>query len=683
MIACMRSPFRSRTALFPILVVVLWSTATLDACSSTAPACDPETDPACLPDPVNDDDPVPDPDLSDPDAGGTGLEGEEGLSELDAGIEPDAGAVDPDPVDPVPVDAGPSDPGPLDAGPVDPGPVDAGRVDPGPVDAGRVDPPPPGLPPVATPPAPVTFPATIDHLSVTIRTGARPNDATDANKISLCLNATACYRLNVADVNDFNQGAVDVFHFAGVNLRRSAVDRVELRSVDGTDAWGPACVSVQFDGEPVYCSDGHTFLMGNGAATEKRTWKDPQGLHRACNSCYRQPMSHGPVVGATGPASSKLWVRTDATRLVGVEMAVPGSTGTWRPLAYAYPLAKDDYAAKLELAGLQPSTTYRLRVTVDGQPQSPEATLKTAPAAGAKGRMKFAFGSCARAETQAIFERIRSAAPDLMIFAGDNHYGNTGDVGGLWANYRMALERGRAPLMAVTPTIATWDDHDFTGNNTDGTSTTKANALRAFRDYWANPSFGLAYAPGVFTKASWGDLDFFLIDDRYERSPPGTSGGHIIGTGQEAWLLQQLSASTATFKFLVSGSNFSPGAGESWLQFPAARTRLFEHIRTNRIPGVVLLSGDIHRSHFRKIVRSGTGAYDLPELVSSPFANQPSGCSVNPAPDATQQACVSSAGLYVQVEADTTLADPTLVAKIIDAAGATRATTTIKASQLR
>jgi hypothetical protein len=43
--------------------------------------------------------------------------------------------------------------------------------------------------------------------------------------------------------------------------------------------------------------------------------------------------------------------------------------------------------------------------------------------------------------------------------------------------------------------LATWDDHDYCGNNTDRSCDAKETVLRAFSDDWANPSFGLPTTP--------------------------------------------------------------------------------------------------------------------------------------------------------------------------------------------
>lgn len=167
-------------------------------------------------------------------------------------------------------------------------------------------------------PGPPDFPDVIDHLSFAVLTGPGVNDGTDDNALSLCLNDTACFRMNVADVDDFRIGEMDVYHEGGVGLPRSAVDRVELRSVGGVDAWRVTCVEVRFDGEPVHCSEG-AHLLGNGtAAGESETYRDPLGLHAGCTTCYPSTLTHGPLVGAVTASSAQIELRTDATRRVSV-----------------------------------------------------------------------------------------------------------------------------------------------------------------------------------------------------------------------------------------------------------------------------------------------------------------------------------------------------------------------------
>ncbi|MBK6517378.1 MAG: alkaline phosphatase family protein [Polyangiaceae bacterium] len=513
------------------------------------------------------------------------------------------------------------------------------------------------------------FPDVVGHLTVAIRTGAGTFDGTDANSLSFCLTADDCFALNVADVNDFRQGEMDVYHFTGVGLPREEIDRVELRSANGTDAWRPVCLSVQLDGEPVYCEDGLDVLMGQEAG-ELQSFIDPEGLHLACSSCYPDLLSHGPLVGAVTDEAARLSIRTDATRRVVVSVLDESQPGEAEVAAYVYPSPETDYATTIDLGGLAPERSYRVLFEVDGELSAREAELKTAPSAGSATQLTFGFGTCSRNDDQPIFGEIGALEPDLFVFGGDNHYGNTADLESLWWNYRWALDRPeRGALLSKTPTLATWDDHDFVGNNTNGTSPGKDTALLAFSQYWGNLSYGTASTPGVFSRVSYGDVDFFLLDSRYHRSPDGTANGSILGPGQTDWLKAELLASTATFKLLVSGTIWSNTGDESWLDFPAARADVFDFIRDNDVGGVVLLSGDVHRSSLRRIRREAAGGYDLPEIISSPLANTNSACSDNTEPDAQQLSCFDAGRYFALFDLDTTLADPELSVRLIDEGG--------------
>jgi alkaline phosphatase D len=154
-------------------------------------------------------------------------------------------------------------------------------------------------------------------------------------------------------------------------------------------------------------------------------------------------------------------------------------------------------------------------------------------------------------------------------------------------------------------------------------------ALQVFRNYWANPAFGIDGTPGVFFRHSHGGVDFFLLDGRYYRDPNVAPDGPqktMLGAGQKAWLKSELAASRAPFKILASGSGWSKGdgpQGDTWAAFLHERDELFDFIRDHGIGGVVLLSGDTHAGELNCMQWSERGGYDLYDLVSSPLAQFP------------------------------------------------------------
>ncbi|MCB1121986.1 MAG: alkaline phosphatase D family protein, partial [Verrucomicrobiae bacterium] len=114
--------------------------------------------------------------------------------------------------------------------------------------------------------------------------------------------------------------------------------------------------------------------------------------------------------------------------------------------------------------------------------------------------------------------------------------------------------RSLQPVLRSIPNLAIWDDHDYGLNGHDRENPIKDVALKVFKDYWANPGYGLPDAPGVFFQYSYGGVDFFFLDGRYYRDPATMDDGPgktMLGSKQLAWLKAGLKKSQAPFKFLI------------------------------------------------------------------------------------------------------------------------------------
>jgi len=296
---------------------------------------------------------------------------------------------------------------------------------------------------------------------------------------------------------------------------------------------------------------------------------------------------------------------------------------------------EEDYVVLLRAEDLDPATTYRYRVRVEGRPDRYLGDLepfevRTAPSPDAGARFTVAYGSCARYQedpVQPIWRQVRAANPDLFFWVGDNIYGDALDPAILAEEYRRQRSiPDLQPVLRSVPHLAIWDDHDFGLNNHDRRNPVKEEALGVFRRYWANPSYGLPGTPGVFFRYGYGGVDFFFLDVRYHRDPnaaPDVPGKTMLGEGQLRWLREGLRESRAPFKVLVSGSGWTrakgPG-GDSWASFLQERDSLFAFIQRREIEGVILLSGDTHVGELNAIPWSDRGGYDFYDLVSSPLA---------------------------------------------------------------
>ena len=522
-----------------------------------------------------------------------------------------------------------------------------------------------------------SFPDLVGDIQIVARTGSARTNGTD-DALEVCLATDRCYSLNKPDWDDAERGNIDVMTYENIGLPRARFDRFQVKTLEGGDQWVPTCFQVLFDGELVYCHKPTDLRIGDEGRNEVRSWTDPLGFigQVTCNTCFDSFVTHGPFVGTLDHDAVRLWFRTDATRQVKIRVGTNRRTVAEQPVVrFVYPRIERDLTASIAIKGLQPSTDYWYLLEVENERVGP-FPFTTAPPPDSPSRLKVAFGSCSKYQEQPIFGTLTSYDPDIFLFVGDNHYGNTKNLSALRQFYRWAHERAlRKEFMRSRSILATWDDHDFVGNNTDSSDAGREEAARVFSEYWANAGYGTETTPGVFSRQKYGDTEFFLVDGRYWR---GIDNG-LLGPGQEAWLIEALSSSSATFKFIVCGSQWTlRGSSDSWASFAAARQRLFDALVARNINGVILLSGDVHFSEMR-LIPGPTGGYDLPELTSSPLANSNDRCRND---DEVQGDCYDDDDYFVGMEIDTTLADPQVKASIYGEGGRPLTTWTISLSSL-
>jgi alkaline phosphatase D len=305
--------------------------------------------------------------------------------------------------------------------------------------------------------------------------------------------------------------------------------------------------------------------------------------------------------------------------------------------------AADDRVVQVRLTDLAPGIEVPYEVGGDGERRT--GVLRTQPfwskAADARD-ITIAVGSCFflsdpdppwRSDYGGgfeIFDAIAAKHPDLMVWMGDNLYfqhADELDPQSMAARYRR--QRGFGPLqglLTATAHVATWDDHDYGPNDANVSYTMKGDSLALFKRYWANPSYGLPDAAGVFGRVRYGDVDIFLLDDRWYRSANDLLDGPdktMFGAAQLAWLRNALVYSRAPVKLVVNGSQLWNRANrfEGWNRFAVEQHAFRDWLLAQRIEGLVFLSGDRHFSELLRVDR--VGAYPLYEFTSSPLTAGP------------------------------------------------------------
>ncbi|MEM7298603.1 MAG: alkaline phosphatase D family protein [Bacteroidota bacterium] len=270
------------------------------------------------------------------------------------------------------------------------------------------------------------------------------------------------------------------------------------------------------------------------------------------------------------------------------------------------------YTAHLNCGNLLPGTTYGYEVVVDGIRQMQGLSFKTQqhwqyrtdPPA-----FKLAVGSCTYINDPTtdrpgdpygggyeIFGSIADKEPDLMMWLGDNTYFRETDVTSkAGMHYRYTHTRATPEMQGLLQSCnhyAIWDDHDYGPDNSTRGFYLKHTALECFEDFWANPGYGLTDNAGITSNFTYNDVEFFMLDNRWFRSPANIKGSDptILGEDQIQWLIDALMFSKARFKMVCIGGQFLSDLPkyENYAVFAEERQRILNLISENaalsRIP---------------------------------------------------------------------------------------------------
>ncbi len=343
--------------------------------------------------------------------------------------------------------------------------------------------------------------------------------------------------------------------------------------------------------------------------------------------------------------------------------------------------AASAHSVHAEPASLAPGRWYWYRFEALGQ-RSAAGRTRTAPAAGSEATLQFAITSCQRWDVghYAAWRHAADDNLDLIIFLGDYIYENTSKPGALRAapgpvvktlaeyRARYALHKSDPALQAAhaaAPWLMVWDDHEVE-NDYAGL---QGNALQAdfaqqraaaYQAYWEHMPFPKSARPRgaemrITGRLDWGRLArIHLLDDRQYRDPqacpkPGQGGAStvferdctalhdpartLLGAPQERWLTEGWDASRPwnlvaqqTLMARYSWRDPASGGGQYWTDgwdgYPAARQRLLNSIAERRVPGVVVLGGDVHSNYVADL------KLNFDDAAAAPIATEFCGTSI-------------------------------------------------------
>lgn len=342
-------------------------------------------------------------------------------------------------------------------------------------------------------------------------------------------------------------------------------------------------------------------------------------------------LTHGPLRGHVDASSLHVFARAAAPGPFVLRLLpVDADTEAPAPVTARAEL-EHDLTLHFACTGLPPATAYTLQLRAGDVEVPVGDAVWTTGLPDDASQATLVFGSCAHDRTfreQPIWNRILARAPQGLVLLGDTPYIDQPGEAARRQRYCdfLAFPPIAAALRSI-PTWTVWDDHDYATNDAFGAVPAAAAAREVFVDYHAHASYGDG-EHGVHTSFRCGPFEVFVLDARsfadQGESPLAPGERTLFGAAQLRWLQAGLQRSTAPWKVLAVGMVWNDGvrAGkqDQVAHWRAERDALFAWIGRERIAGVVLLGGDVHRSRVVLHPTSAVVGYDLPELVTSPLA---------------------------------------------------------------
>ena len=371
-------------------------------------------------------------------------------------------------------------------------------------------------------------------------------------------------------------------------------------------------------------------------------------FHSAASGASPTRLASGPMPGYSAMRAATLWMQLSGPADVHIDFWPDDKPAEVRSSTPVTASAQEQYALHIGLTDLEPGIRYAYQVVADGEVITTGNTLhfRTQPLWQWRSDpppFRLLAGSCAFineadydrpgrpfGDRYEIFEKMAAQSPDMMLWLGDNVYFREADLDSPWGmaeRYRhtRALPELQ-PLLRATHHYAIWDDHDFGHDNANSSFVFSDTSHDLFRRYWANPAYGLHGSGGIFTRMSFHDVDFFMLDTRTwrdsDRAPNGPDKS-MLGKVQLRWLKKSLLDSTAPFKVIASSNQLLNDltGKEAWTHFPDERAAFLAWLEETGIEGVLLLSGDTHYSALFTLSRDDS--YPLHELTCSPLTSGP------------------------------------------------------------
>jgi alkaline phosphatase D len=353
------------------------------------------------------------------------------------------------------------------------------------------------------------------------------------------------------------------------------------------------------------------------------------------------PLMSGPMLGRLSETGVTVWLRPSAADPLIVKVTKADGS---EEKTFIQNLVKPGAEQRIALDGLSPDTEYKYTV-YSKKYNMAEGSFATMPSSEKKGVFRLAFGSCFHKiglHNPNLIKQILERKPQAMMLLGDIAVDDRENrINMHRADYLLRdVSKPWRQLSANVPLYTSWDDHDYFNNDLSGipngfSVADRDAVLSVWQQNWNNPE---NENPGIYFNTRIGPTELIMLVTRSQRENNlrGEYGSYL-GTKQLNWLKETLKNSHAPFKVISSGTMWSDDVSDgkdSWGTWDtAARKELFNFIETEKIAGVLLISGDRHGARGFTIPRpSGFAFYEFeaaslggvpgPDALAKDQANQ-------------------------------------------------------------
>lgn len=317
-----------------------------------------------------------------------------------------------------------------------------------------------------------------------------------------------------------------------------------------------------------------------------------------------QWITHGPAIGAVGPDSACVYIRSTFAMPYVLEYSTDSTFATGVQTINTATRPNLDNTMIVLLQGLTPATRYYIRFRFGGQLDQVKGSFRTFPAPGQVGHYVLTAGSCQETADMDVFLEIPRHNPDIFLHLGDWTYPAYQLPNNYPEDWTMVEESWRRRYAEINmremlydmPIDYVYDDDDFTeGGSTRNYYTdiidsaalfvtyhrivetyvpdsVRANVIRGYYQFF--PHYGLVdTTEGVFHKFTLGNVEVFFLDTRATATPLSstlyrdpqsalysfapTPDNTVLRQIQMDWLLSGLQSSTADWKVICIGNVFN------------------------------------------------------------------------------------------------------------------------------